>query len=160
MQTLPPAHAIGEARTNSSQLLGYAATLFTCAGSYHWLTLTQFEYFRIHWSYNNCISCCRNIAISHKWCTEPILIIQDHDNSNGYNKMYVCASLLAITYPYIIVCDRGLPCRMKNMTRGIQLLLMPERHVSTQHGLPWSNPIIARSLIAFLSFYSQSINLP
>ena len=65
--------------------------------------------------------------------------------------------------------DHGLPCRVKNMALGPQLRQKPRPSASvfvywvpramffTRHGRPWSNPIIARSLIDFFSFCLQKL---
>ena len=65
-------------------------------------------------------------------------------------------------YPcHVVGFDHGLPCRVKNMARGTQQTKTeaegrgfcrnwgPRAMFFTRHGRPWSNPIIARSLIDF-----------
>ena len=56
--------------------------------------------------------------------------------------------------------DHGLPCRVKNMARGTQAegrgfcrYWGPRAMFSTRHGRPWSNSIIARSLIDFFPYF-------
>ena len=88
----------------------------------------------------------------------PVLL-----KKNRWNIHRRCFRTAHVTV-YIVGFDHGLPCRVensprdsvdKNWGRGFCRYWGPRAMFFTRHGRPWSNPIIARSLIDFVFHFDH-----